>query len=656
MCGIAGFLVPRADTSTERLTSQSRAMAFAISRRGPDGAGEWVDDAAGIALAHRRLAIIDVSPAGAQPMHSRSGRWVIVFNGEIYNFEQLRREIDRDAPEPWRGHSDTEVMLATIERLGVVEACRRFEGMFAFAAWDRQERTLWLARDRVGEKPLYFGWHRHQFVFASELKALRALDGSQHRVDPAAATSMLRFGYVPAPSSILVGIAKLMPGCVVRLDPRAAQARTIPAPEPYWTLAETVARAAADPFVGSDAEAIDALEALLRDAVGRQMVSDVPLGAFLSGGIDSSTIVALMQAQSAQPVRTFAIGFSEPAYDEAPHARRVAAHLGTEHTEVYATPDDALNVIPRLPRLYDEPFADASQLPTVLVAELARRSVTVALSGDAGDELFGGYQRYFIGHRLWKGMARVPQPVRRAAAGVLRAVSPATWDRMLAPLHPVLPPALRRRDLGMKLVKVAGVLDAASFEHFYRTLVSAELTPERFTHVPEAASILQQQERWPGGLTGITWMMALDFLSYLPDDILVKVDRAGMGCSLETRVPFLDPRVIDFAWRLPLHMRVRGDVGKWLLRRVLERHVPRSLTDRPKQGFGVPIERWLRGPLAAWASELLDPAQVRRRGVLDPTVIGQEWALHLSGTADRHLVLWPALMLEAWLEDAGLSC
>ena len=630
-------------------------MADSIRHRGPDGFGEWTDPAAGIALAHRRLAIIDVSPAGAQPMCSASGRWVIAFNGEIYNFELLRRELNTVQPRHWRGHSDTEVMLAAIESYGVLEACRRFEGMFAFAAWDRETRTLWLARDRAGEKPLYYGWHRDRFLFGSELKALRMAPGAQHHVDPHAATAMLRFGYVPAPASILQGIAKLMPGTVLQVDQSAIGSRATPAAQPFWTLADAVARGAAAPFTGSDTEAIDALETLLRDAVGRQMVSDVPLGAFLSGGIDSSTIVALMQVQSAQPVRTFAIGFSEPAYDEAPHAKRVAAHLGTDHTELYVTPKDALGVIPRLPTLYDEPFADSSQLPTVLVAELARRSVTVSLSGDAGDELFGGYQRYFIGQRLWGNIARVPRPIRRVAAGVMRAVSPDTWDRVLAPLHPVLPRVLRRQDLGMKLVKVAGALESPSFEHFYTGLVSQETEPSRLTHQREGSSILDQCDRWPADLSGISWMMALDFLSYLPDDILVKVDRAAMGASLETRVPFLDPRVIEFAWRLPLHMRVRGETGKWLLRQVLGRYVPRSITDRPKQGFGVPVERWLRGELASWASGLLDPARVSQHGVLDAAVIGHEWAIHRAGTANRHLVLWPALMLQAWLEDANLS-
>ena len=630
-------------------------MADAIRHRGPDGYGEWTDPEVGVALSHRRLAIIDVSPAGAQPMCSRTGRWVIVFNGEIYNFEILRRDLDATQPRDWRGHSDTEVMLATIETHGIVEACRRMEGMFAFAAWDRETRTLWLARDRVGEKPVYFGWHHGRFVFGSELNAIRAVPEAAHRVDLQAATAMLRFGYVPAPSSILCGISKLLPGTVLQLDRDAVAARATPTPQPYWTLAEAVARGASDPFIGSDSDAIDALDALLRDAVRRQMISDVPLGAFLSGGIDSSTIVALMQSQSTQPVRTFAIGFSEPAYDEAPHARRVAAHLGTAHTEMYATPQDALAVIPRLPMLYDEPFADSSQLPTVLVAELARRSVTVSLSGDAGDELFGGYQRYFIGQRLWGNMTRVPKPMRRAAAAIMRAVSPDTWDRMLTPLHPVLPRVLRRRDLGMKMVKVAGALEAHSFEHFYMGLVSQETEPGRLTHSAEASSILDQHDRWPSGLTGIAWMMALDFLSYLPDDILVKVDRAAMGTSLETRVPFLDPRVIEFAWRLPMHLRVRGGVGKWLLRQVLARYVPRAITERPKQGFGVPIDRWLRGPLSSWASELLDPARVKHRGVLDAGVMQHEWSIHQSGTADRHLVLWPALMLEAWLENAKLS-
>ena len=630
-------------------------MSMALAHRGPDGAASWVDPDAGVALGHRRLAVLDVSPAGTQPMESESGRWVIVFNGETYNFGSLRASQGRARPRAWRGHSDTEVMLSVIEDVGFRAAVDQFEGMFAIAAWDRRERALWLARDRAGEKPLYYGWHQSRFMFGSELKSLLQMPGHKFRVDAEAATAMLRFGYVPAPASILQGILKLMPGHVLRLSANDIAARRTPASEEYWSLRTVVAAGLADPFTGSDAEATDALESLLADAVARQMVSDVPLGAFLSGGVDSSTIVALMQRQATQPVRTFAIGFTEPAYDEAPHAKRVAAHLGTSHTELYAAPEDALRLIPRLPTLYDEPFADSSQLPTFLVAELARQHVTVALSGDAGDELFGGYQRYFLGESLWNRISRVPRPLRSAGARAALALSADRWDQMLRPILPLLPRSLRRKDLGMKIHKVGRVVATSSFEEFYRGIVSAETAPGRFTGVGESASIMEQKNRWPTGLSGIPWMMALDFLSYLPDDILVKVDRAAMGSSLETRVPFLDPRVIAFAWRLPMHLRVRGGSGKWLLRQVLARHVPTSLTERPKQGFGVPVDRWLRGPLAPWADALLDPARIAEHGILDARAVQREWTQHRSGSADRHLTLWPVLMLEAWLEETGLS-
>ena len=648
-------MLARANTGGEDLAAEVERMSTALAHRGPDGASTWVDAAAGLAFGHRRLAVLDVSPAGTQPMVSDDGRWVLVFNGETYNFKMLRRQQERVRSRAWRGHSDTEVMLSLIQDVGVRAAVEQFEGMFAIAVWDREERALWLARDRAGEKPLYYGWNQARFCFSSELKALLQLPEGNFRLDRAAATSMLRFGYVPAPASILVGISKLLPGHVLRLSPTDIAAQATPVSQEYWSLRHVVAEGLSNPFAGTDAEAIDALESLLSDAVARQMVSDVPLGAFLSGGIDSSTIVALMQRHASQPVRTFAIGFTEAAYDEAPHAKRVAAHLGTAHTELYAASEDALRLVPRLPVLYDEPFADSSQLPTFLVAELARQHVTVSLSGDAGDELFGGYQRYFIGERLWSRMQTVPRPLRAAGGRAALALSAERWDELLRVVRPLLPSRLRRKDLGLKIHKIAGIASTPSFEEFYRGIVSAEMVPGRYTGVSESASIMEQTARWPVGLSGVPWMMALDFLSYLPDDILVKVDRAAMGTSLETRVPFLDPRVIEFAWRLPMHLRVRNGTGKWLLRQVLARHVPTALTERPKQGFGVPIDRWLRGPLASWADGLLDPARIAARGILDPDVVQREWRLHRSGKADRHLTLWPVLMLEAWIERTGIT-
>jgi asparagine synthase (glutamine-hydrolysing) len=649
MCGLAGYL---GATSGDRQEVLAR-MAASIGHRGPDSTGLWRDDEAGIGFAHNRLAIVDLSPAGDQPMTSPSGRYVIAYNGEIYNHMALRRELEVDGYVPgWRGHSDTETLLAAIDRWGVAGALGRSIGMFAFALWDKAERRLILARDRLGEKPLYYGWQRSggraAFLFGSELKALRRHPAFEGEIDRQALTGFLRLNYVPAPLSIYRGIAKLPPGSILTLAAGAEE----PAIEAYWSGAEVAERGAADPLRLGPDEAADALEELLRSAVAQQMMADVPLGAFLSGGVDSSTIVALMQAQSARPVKTFSIGFSEEAYNEAHQAKAVAEHLGTDHSELYVSPADAMAVIPRLASIYDEPFADSSQIPTFLVSQLARRDVTVSLSGDAGDELFGGYNRHRMVAGPWRRLSRIPRPLRGAAARGLRAVSPERWNRIAAALDPVLPRGAKMRLPGDKIHKAAGVLASGSVDDLYRGLISFWRNPASVVRGgSEAAGALNGLAPRLAGLDDAERMMALDMLTYLPDDILAKVDRAAMSVSLETRVPFLDHRVVELAWRLPMELKIRGGETKWLLRRVLDRHVPRTLVDRPKMGFGVPIDSWLRGPLRDWAESLIAESRLEGDGHFEAAPIRAAWDRHQKGEANMQHHLWSVLMFQMGLDE-----
>lgn len=641
MCGITGIM----GQSTTELTSCVRDMVASIRYRGPDDFGIWCDERVGIGLGHARLSILDLSPEGHQPMVSASGRYVIVFNGEIYNFAELRSELEV-VGQKFRGHSDTEVMLAAFEEWGIEKAVPRFVGMFAFALWDRHTRTLTLGRDRLGEKPLYYGWQGETFLFGSELKALRAHPAFRAEVDRNALALLLRHNYIPAPYSIYQGISKLLPGCLLTVS----LSQRNPQIAPYWSGKQAIEAGLTHPFEGSESAAVSALEALLKDAVGQQMVADVPLGAFLSGGVDSSTVVALMQAQSSRPVKTFTIGFHEEGYDEAQHAKLVARHLGTEHTELYVMPKEAMDVIPRLPALYDEPFSDSSQIPTFLVSELARRHVTVSLSGDGGDELFGGYNRYFWATNIWRRVGWVPQPLRAALAGALTALPPSAWNGVFGGLSRFLPVGWRYANPGDKLHKLAEILAVRTPEEIYLGLVSHWKQPTeivRGTHEPP--TVLTDPARWADLPDFEQRMMYLDQMTYLPDDILTKVDRAAMGVALETRVPLLDHRVVEFAWSLPLSMKIRHGQGKWLLRQVLYRHVPKELMERPKMGFGVPIDMWLRGPLKGWAEELLDEARMQREGYFNPRPIREKWEEHLSCRRNWSYYLWDVLMFQAWL-------
>lgn len=640
MCGIAGLIDASALGRSEQLERWAQAMGEAIAYRGPDDHGVWVNADAGVALSHRRLSIVDLSPAGHQPMISANGRFIIAYNGEIYNHQALRPQLEARGVQ-FRGHSDTEVMLEAFAAYGIEATVRLLIGMFAIAVWDQRDRTLTLVRDRLGIKPIYWGSFGNLFLFGSELKALRAHPGWEPRIDRRATASYMRHNYVPAPYSIYEGVFKLEPGSILTL-PWGGE----PTITKFWD-ARSVARAGvSNPIEGSDAELTDRLEALLQDAVQRRMIADVPLGAFLSGGVDSSTIVALMQNASLGRVKTFTIGFDIPGFNEAPHAAAVARHLNTQHTELTMTSQDALDVIPNLADMYDEPFGDSSQIPTYLVSAMTRQHVTVALSGDGGDELFAGYSRYQLAERLWGGLSLLPRPLRQSIASGIRAISPDRWTRLLSGLTA----KFQHAHVGDKLYKLADVLGLPDKSAVYRRLVSHW----------EPSSVMPRIEEYKGLLWDPTvsqelpnfrdQMQFLDLVTYLPDDILTKVDRASMAVALEARVPLLDHRVAEFAWRLPSRAKMRHGTSKWLLRQVLYRHVPKELIERPKMGFGIPLGEWLRGPLRDWAESLLDERRLREAGLLDATCVRKAWQEHLSGERNWQYLLWDVLMLEAWRE------
>jgi len=639
MCGIVGFWGGQPSESV------IRKMASAIIHRGPDDEGFWIDPAPGIALAHRRLSIVDLSPTGHQPMISACKRYVLIFNGEIYNFRELRKSLVKSGHEAWRGHSDTEVLLAAIASWGIARALKECVGMFALALWDRQKRELVLARDRIGEKPLYFGRVGSSFAFASELKALRAHPDFDAQVNRGALALMMRHSYIPAPHTIYSNIQKLQPGCYCVLGEGEKEPRITP----YWNAGDICRQGQERPFTGTPDEAVGVLDELLRQSIERQMIADVPLGAFLSGGIDSSVVVALMQSISNQPVKTFTIGFNQKDFNEAEHAKQVAKHLGTDHTELYVTEKEAMDVIPRLPSIYCEPFSDSSQIPTFLVSEMARRSVTVSLSGDGGDELFSGYTRYDFADQIWSRLNKIPVSLRRGAAHLATRPSPNVWNNLAKPLLPFIPERRRPKRFGDKLHKAAGLFGAETCDSAYTYLVSHWQSPNEIViDGIEPSTMLTGLAPVPDMLSNVERMMYLDIISYLPDDILVKVDRAAMASSLETRVPMLDHRIVEFAAGLPLAIKRKDGQSKWPLRQLLYRHIPRSMIERPKMGFGVPIDSWLRGPLRDWAENLLDEQRLRNEGFFKPALIREAWREHLSGRRNMQYLLWNVLMFQAW--------
>ncbi len=651
MCGLTGIFDPGCRNAGDLKVAAS-AMTERLRHRGPDSDGIWVDEEAGLAIGHRRLSILDLSPEGHQPMHSASGRYVVVFNGEIYNFETIRAALEARGCV-FRGHSDTEVLLAAIEHHGLDSTLDQIGGMFAFALWDRQDRRLHLVRDRIGKKPLYYGWAGSALVFASELKSITEHTQFRPEIDRDALTAYMRYQYVPAPWSIWKGIYKLPPGCRLTigldefgaLDRAALPDRAVT----YWSMKDVAESGSLTPFKGSADAALDELDVTLRLAVRERMIADVPLGAFLSGGIDSSLVVAMMQSQSAQPVQTFTIGFNEGFYDEAVAARRVARHLGTDHTEFVVTADDALAVIPHLPDIYDEPFADPSAVPTAHICRLARSKVTVCLSGDGGDEVFAGYGRYALASRLGARLDKMPRWLRGLAGRGVTGIPVAIWDAALHGLGSRALPGLRGGLSGDRMHKLASLMNVGNRDELYHAMISLARAPEAlvrggaeplspFTDPASATTLCSPLRR----------MMYYDTLSYLPDDILVKVDRASMAVSLEVRAPLLDHRVIEQAWRLPASMLREDGDGKWPLRRLFDRYLPQTFRDRPKQGFAIPVAEWLRGPLKEWADDLFDASRMETEGLIDPAPVQKMWAEHLSGRRNWSAHLWTIAMFQAW--------
>jgi asparagine synthase (glutamine-hydrolysing) len=662
MCGIVGIFGHAHDCDLMRVTGD---MVASLIHRGPDDEGIWGDDEAEVALGHRRLSVLDLSQEGHQPMLSKDGRYVMVFNGEVYNHQLLRAELEGEGGGNWRGHSDTEVMLEAITRWGIKRALSKFIGMFAIALFDRKERRLHLIRDRIGEKPLYYGWCGGAFIFGSELKALRKYPGFAGDIDRDVLALYLRHMVVPDPFTIYQRIYKVQPGCMLSLH--LDSARNYPngvtphAPlsinglslSRWWSLHEVV-ESGQRSLITNEPEALELLEFRLRDSVRLQSLADVPLGAFLSGGIDSSLITALMQSESNSPINTFTIGFQEKKYNEAEHARKVASHLGTKHVELYVTAKDALDMIQQLPHLYDEPFADSSQIPTYLLCSQARKHLTVALSGDAGDELFGGYNRYFWVRKVWSKVSWLPNGTRQLFAKAILSLPVHYWDKVYSMIHCLLPSSSELSFVGQKLHNLAErLINIRNEDELFFSLVSEWSNPDKVVKgACEPATLLKRTNDWPVLPDVEHRMMYLDAMTYLPNDILVKVDRAAMSTSLETRTPFLDHRVVELAWQLPLSMKLRNNQGKWALRQILYKYVPKELIERPKQGFGVPLGEWLRGPLREWAEELISEERLRREGYFNPCSIRSKWLEHLSGVRNWEHSLWAVLMFQAWLESS----
>lgn len=653
MCGLAGFIHPKNNGPEWRDTLKK--MGSVLTHRGPDDEGIWFDPELGVGLAHRRLAVIDTSEKGHQPMLSASGRFVIVYNGEVYNFGDLRRELETVRSEAaknlvFRGNSDTEVLVEAIDEWGVAETVPRLIGMFAFAVWDRKERVIHLVRDRFGIKPLYYGWCGKALVFGSELKSIRAYTGFSNPVDRSSLALLMRHGYLPYPYSIYENIYKLPPATLLTIGGKDPSQKAEPVA--YWSVRGIAQRGWENNFAGSSEEAVERLDSLLGDAVQDRMIADVPLGAFLSGGIDSSTVVSLMQARSNRRIKTFTIGFPETEFNEAEHAKDVANHLGTDHTELYVTPKMALDVIPKLPALYDEPFGDSSQIPTFLLSQLARGSVTVCLSGDGGDELFAGYPRYLRTQKFKNVFSRFPYPIRKIGSKLLTAVSAENWARMGSRIQSILPLKKKPRYAGQKLYVLGEIFPFPDSEALYLDVVSHWRDPTSVVfQSSEPPTVMNRVDPWIRNLDLVQRLMFLDCVSYMPDDILTKLDRASMGVSLEARVPLLDHRVAEFAWSLPFDMKVRNGEAKWILKRVLYKYVPQALVDRPKKGFAVPVGSWIQGPLKDWAEDLLAEKRLQQEGFFNSKAIRKKWISHRDGECNWSFNLWTVLMFQAWLES-----
>jgi len=643
MCGIVGFLAEKKLLNFRQVLDD---MGSSIAHRGPDSDGIWFDESCGIGFAHRRLSIIDISPSGHQPMFSKSERYVLIYNGEIYNHIEIRKSIENKVGTfKWRGHSDTETLLGSIEAFGIEQTVRSLVGMFAIAIWDLQEKKLTLVRDRVGEKPLYYGWQNGVFLFGSELRAITKYPGFEKKIDQNALKSFFKYNYVPAPFSIYQGIKKMIPGTILTLSSDEMQISE----NKYWDFRSLITAKGRHSFIDFGT-AIDELEKLIIRSVRSQMMSDVPLGAFLSGGVDSSTVVGVMQSLSNQPVKTFTIGFEETNFNEAPYAKEIASYLKTDHTELYVSPETAQSVIPLIPLIYDEPFSDSSQIPTYLVAKLAKQKVTVSLSGDAGDELFAGYNRYLFAQQSWNKISQLSATMRNVVGGLMQYQAPATWDTLFSLFAFLVPSRYRHKNIGDKIHKLSYLLRSDSSNELYDRLITHWSDDDDLVLDQKAISLKYDLSMF-GNLDFIESMMAVDTMSYLPDDILVKVDRAAMANSLETRVPFLDHRIIEFAWSLPMEYKIKGGKGKHLLREVLYKYVSKELIERPKMGFGVPIGSWLRGPLREWAEDLLNERTLNEDGLLNVHLVQTRWKEHLSGKRNWQYHLWDILMFQSWHQN-----
>ncbi len=652
MCGIVGFLNSSNNYSDQQLGGIITEMSRALKHRGPDDKGVWVDVKAGLALGHRRLTVLDLTKEGRQPMVSFGGRYCLIFNGEIYNFKKLRDELNKNnAAIPWRGNSDTEVLLASIEFWGLETAVKKCIGMFAFALWDKEKKLLHLVRDRIGIKPLYYGWANDLFLFASELKPFHFHPDFEKEIDRNSLALLLQYNFIPAPFSIYKNVYKLQPGAILTLDSQKS-GKQVPNLVSYWSLDQVVEKGLLNPFQESEAKIVEDLEKLLLDSVRLRLISDVPLGAFLSGGVDSSLIVALMQDLADHPVQTFTIGFSESEYNEAYEAKKIAQHLGTSHAELYVSPKQALDVIPKLPYLFDEPFADSSQVPMYLISEFTRGKVAVSLSGDGGDELFGGYNRYVWGNWAWSRIKKMPLWLRQLTANSIGCLSPLSWDRIFKNLDFILPSSYKVPNPGYKLQKFIELLEKNTPKGLYAAMVSNWKEPaDLVKDVTQIPDLIKGGKLWEKISDFKQQMMYMDTLSYLPDDILTKVDRASMGVGLEARVPMLDHRIVEFAWQIPMRINFKQGANKRILRKILYKYVPRNLVERPKMGFSIPIDEWLRGAMRDWAENLLSEERLLREGFLNPVPIRQKWNEHLSGKRNWQSSLWSVLMFQGWLEN-----